>query len=109
MGRDLLRKTATLACTEVQLPAAVKAPHCAAVYNRGLSISVQGLGIRLSQLCLIPSLLLLHKKTKPDPPSPNEKEMVLTLAAEAQSRFFLTGEVTTALFFHFHFAKGRLL
>lgn len=109
MERGLLRKTATLACTGVQLPATLKAPHCAVVYNRGLNISVQELGIRLSQLCLIPSLLLLHKKTEPDPQSPNEKEMDLTLVAEAQSSFFLTIEVPPALFFHFHFAKGRLL
>ena len=62
-----------------------------------LSISIEGSGIPLSQLCLIPSFLLLHKKTKLDPQSPDEKEMDLTLAATAQKCFSLTGDRTPAL------------
>lgn len=102
MERGLLRETVTPVRSGVQLPAALKAPHCTAAYNRGLSVSVRGSGIPLSQLCLIPSLPLLREKTKLDPQPPDEKEMDLTLVhvAEPQGCFSLTGDqVAPALFF----------
>lgn len=52
---------------------------------------MQGSGISLSQLRLIPSLLLLRKKTEPDMQSPDELEMDLTLVAETQGCFSLIG------------------
>lgn len=61
---------------------------------------MQGSGIPLSQLCLIPSLSLLHKKTKPDPQSPDEKEMEFSLVAQTQGCFCLIGDqVAPAPFF----------
>lgn len=66
MEWGLLRRSLSPACSGVQLPAILKAQHCAVAYSRGLVIRVQGSGIPLS-------LLLLRKRTEHDPLSPDER------------------------------------